>query len=180
MRFKGRAHSQRVDVADWASVSAMADVAEARFGHIDILVNSAGIGSFATTPDLEPEAWDRVLAVDLKGVFLGCKAVIPRIRARGSGAIVNVASISGMAGDYGFAAYNAAKAGVINYTRGSHRSCPRGDKGERRKPRPGGYAHPCRDGRHAGRAQPLGGAGAHGSIRPAGGDCRRDRLPGIR
>ncbi|MGQ5701362.1 SDR family NAD(P)-dependent oxidoreductase [Sandaracinobacteroides sp. A072] len=114
---EGRAHFQRVDVADWASVSAMADAAEARFGHIDILVNSAGIGSFATTPDLEPEAWDRVLAVDLKGVFLGCKAVIPRMRARGSGAIVNVASISGMAGDYGFAAYNAAKAGVINYTR---------------------------------------------------------------
>lgn len=83
---------------------------------LDILVNNAGIGSFAETPDLLPELWDRVLAVDLTAPFRLCRAAIPGLRQR-RGTIVNVASISGLAADYGFAAYNAAKAGLINFTR---------------------------------------------------------------
>ncbi len=81
------------------------------------LFNNAGIGSFANVVDLAVEDWCRVIDVDLSSVFYGCKAAIPALRARGGGAIINTASISGLAGDFYFAAYNAAKAGVINLTR---------------------------------------------------------------
>ena len=89
----------------------------ARFGGLDILVSNAGIGSFGEAPDMDPEMWHRVIAIDLDGVFFGARAAIPAMRARGGGVIVNTASISGLGGDYGFAAYNAAKAAVINLTR---------------------------------------------------------------
>ena len=109
-------HALTVDVADRAAVEAMvAQTAEAH-GRIDILVNNAGIGCFGRTPDLEPETWERVIAIDLNAVFYACRAAIPHMTGRAS-AIVNTASISGLGGDYGFTAYNAAKAGVINYTR---------------------------------------------------------------
>lgn len=105
------------DVAERAQVEALVAAAIDRFGGLDLLVNNAGIGSFGEAPDLDPESWRRVLAVDLDAVFYGARAAIPAMRARGGGTIVNVASISGMAGDYGFAAYSAAKGAVINYTR---------------------------------------------------------------
>jgi meso-butanediol dehydrogenase/(S,S)-butanediol dehydrogenase/diacetyl reductase len=105
------------DVADLSEVEALVDAAVARFGRLDVLVNNAGIGSFGETPDLDPEQWHRVIAVDLHAVFYGCRAAIPELRRAGGGAIVNTASISGLRGDYGFAAYNAAKGAVVNYTR---------------------------------------------------------------
>jgi meso-butanediol dehydrogenase/(S,S)-butanediol dehydrogenase/diacetyl reductase len=83
---------------------------------VDVLFNNAGVGSFATTDDLSIDEWRRVIDIDLNGVFYGCKAALPLLR-RGGGAIINTASISGLSGDYSFAAYNAAKAAVINYTR---------------------------------------------------------------
>jgi len=112
-----RALFQHVDVAVWDEVDAMVECAVSAFGGLDILVNNAGIGSFATVVDISLEDWRRVLAIDLDGVFFGCRAAIPRLRARGGGAIINIASISGLAGDYHFAAYNTAKAGVINLTK---------------------------------------------------------------
>ncbi len=112
-----RARYQHTDVADWPQVEALMAVAADGFGGVDVLFNNAGIGSFGATPDLPIEDWRRVIEIDLNAVFYGCKAAIPLMRARGGGAIVNTASISGLAGDYSFAAYNAAKAGVINYTR---------------------------------------------------------------
>jgi meso-butanediol dehydrogenase/(S,S)-butanediol dehydrogenase/diacetyl reductase len=107
----------RCDVAEPAQIEALIAAARDTFGGLDVLVNNAGIGSFGETPDLDPETWRRVIAVDLDAVFHACRHAIPVMRQRGGGAIVNTASISGLAGDYGFAAYNAAKAGVINYTR---------------------------------------------------------------
>jgi meso-butanediol dehydrogenase/(S,S)-butanediol dehydrogenase/diacetyl reductase len=104
------------DVADRASVEAFVEAAVDRHGRIDILVNNAGIGCFGRTPDLAPDSWERVIAIDLNAVFYACRAAIPHMTG-GKAAIVNTASISGTAGDYGFTAYNAAKAGVINYTR---------------------------------------------------------------
>ena len=105
------------DVAERAQVETLVAAAVDAFGGLDLLVSNAGIGSFGEAPDLDPEAWRRVLAVDLDAVFFGARAAIPAMRARGGGAIVNVASISGMHGDYGFAAYSAAKGAVINFTR---------------------------------------------------------------
>jgi len=113
----GRAESAACDVTDAAALTALIDAAAGRWGRLDILVNNAGIGSFGETPELPIEAWRQVLAVDLDAVFYGCRAALPHMQRQGRGAIVNTASISGLAGDYGFAAYNAAKAGVVNYTR---------------------------------------------------------------
>jgi meso-butanediol dehydrogenase/(S,S)-butanediol dehydrogenase/diacetyl reductase len=112
-----RALYRHADVAVWDDVEALIEDAVQTFGGLDVLFNNAGVGSFGQTPDLEIEAWRRVIDIDLTGVFYGCRAAIPRLRQRGGGAIVNTASISGLAGDYSFAAYNAAKGAVVNYTR---------------------------------------------------------------
>jgi meso-butanediol dehydrogenase/(S,S)-butanediol dehydrogenase/diacetyl reductase len=106
-----------LDVADRAQVEAFTDAGAGRFGRLDVLFNNAGIGAYGRTPDLDPELWKRTIDVDLHSVFYGCRAGIPHLRRAGGGAIVNTASISGMGGDYGLAAYNAAKGAVLNYTR---------------------------------------------------------------
>jgi meso-butanediol dehydrogenase/(S,S)-butanediol dehydrogenase/diacetyl reductase len=108
---------RRTDVAVWDDMEALAGAALDAFGRLDVLFNNAGVGRLATTPDLSLEDWRRVLDISLSGVFHGCKAAIPPMRAQGGGAIVNMASASGLAADYSFAAYNAAKGGVVNYTR---------------------------------------------------------------
>ena len=113
----GRARFRSCDVADPEAVAAlMAGAAEA-FGRLDMLFNNAGIGCLGETPDLPIEQWRRVIDIDLNAVFYGCRAAIPLMRKTGGGAIVNTASASGLAADFGFTAYNAAKAAVINYTR---------------------------------------------------------------
>lgn len=112
-----RAVFQTLDVSDPDALVALAEQTTALFGGIDILFNNAGIGCFGLTPDLPVEDWRRVIAVNLDAVFYGSRAVIPHMRKRGGGVILNTASASGMAADYGFTAYNASKAGVINYTR---------------------------------------------------------------
>jgi meso-butanediol dehydrogenase/(S,S)-butanediol dehydrogenase/diacetyl reductase len=106
---------QTTDVSDEQQVEALIATATTTFGQLDILFNNAGIGGMGSTPALAPETWHRVIAIDLNSVFYGCRAAIPHMK-RG-GAIINNASISGMAGDFGMAAYNAAKGGVVNYTR---------------------------------------------------------------
>ena len=105
------------DVRELAQVEDLVSEGMDRFGRLDVAFNNAGIGAFGQAPDLDPEVWHNVLAVDLHAVFYGCRAAIPALRSSGGGAIVNTASISGLAGDYGLAAYNAAKGGVANYTR---------------------------------------------------------------
>jgi len=105
------------DVSDLAQVEALTQAAVDGFGRLDVVFNNAGIGAYGKTPDLDPEVWHRIIAVDLHSVFYGCRAAIPHLRAAGGGAIVNTASISGLGGDAGPAAYNAAKGGVVNYTR---------------------------------------------------------------
>lgn len=105
----------KCDVSKASEVEALVKAAVAQHGRIDILFNNAGIGSFANSVELPPEEWERVIAVDLHSVYYACHFAIPHM-APGS-AIVNTASISGLGGDYRFAAYNAAKGAVINYTR---------------------------------------------------------------
>jgi meso-butanediol dehydrogenase/(S,S)-butanediol dehydrogenase/diacetyl reductase len=105
------------DVSDIDQVEALTAAAVDRFGRLDVVFNNAGIGAYGKAPDLDPEAWHRVIAIDLDSIFYGCRAAIPRLRESGGGAIVNTASISGLFGDYGLAAYNAAKGAVMNFTR---------------------------------------------------------------
>ncbi|MBI1818345.1 MAG: SDR family oxidoreductase [Deltaproteobacteria bacterium] len=107
----------RTDVADPAQVEALLQTAVDRCGALDVLFNNAGIGAYGKAPDLDIDMWKRVLEVDLYAVFYGCKFAIPHLRRSGGGAIVNTASISGLFGDPGLVAYNAAKAGVVNLTR---------------------------------------------------------------
>ncbi len=108
----------QVDVSDNASVSAALAATEAALGPIDILVANAGItGPNALTEDYPVEAWQRVLDIDLTGVFLCCRAVVPGMRARNYGRIVNIASIAGKEGNPNAVAYSAAKAGVIGLTK---------------------------------------------------------------
>lgn len=108
---------QHVDVTDAAAFAALAQETASEFGGIDILFNNAGIGCYGLTPDLDVDMWRRVISVNLDAIFYGCKAVIPYMQRQGGGAIVNTASASGLAADYAFTAYNAAKAGVVNYTK---------------------------------------------------------------
>lgn len=113
----GRALAIKVDVADEAGVTAMIEAALEAFGRLDLLHNNAGFTPIRSLEELSLDDWNRVLAVNLTGTFLGIRAAIPILRRQGGGAIVNTASISGLGGDYGLGAYNAAKAGVINLTR---------------------------------------------------------------
>jgi meso-butanediol dehydrogenase/(S,S)-butanediol dehydrogenase/diacetyl reductase len=112
-----RAGFRPTDVRSLAEVEALTDEAVQRFGRLDVVFNNAGIGAYGQTPDLDPEVWKNVIETDLSSVFYGCRASIPHLRRAGGGSIINTASISGMRGDYGLGAYNAAKGGVVNYTR---------------------------------------------------------------
>ena len=105
----------KTDVSKEADIAALIRTAVDAYGRIDILFNNAGIGSFGNTVELPPDQWQQVIAVDLNSVYYACHHAIPHM-PRGS-AIVNTASISGLGGDFRFAAYNAAKGAVINYTR---------------------------------------------------------------
>jgi len=112
------AMAQRVDVSDFGAIRrALADVLD-QFGRVEILVNNAGInGPVAEVAEYPLEAWDRVMAVDLTGVFYCCRLVVPHMRERGYGRIVTIASIAGKEGTPGVAAYCAAKAGVIGFSK---------------------------------------------------------------
>ncbi len=106
-----------VDVTAAEQVERTVRAVRERFGRIDILVNSAGIYQSGTIDQVSEADWDRVLAVNLKGTFLFCKAVIPCMLERGSGAIVNISSISGRTrSQLAAVSYVASKAGVIGLT----------------------------------------------------------------
>jgi 3-oxoacyl-[acyl-carrier protein] reductase len=110
--------AQVVDVTDLKSVERTFAAAAAKFGKIDILVNNAGVnGPTVPTWEYPPEAWDRVLSVDLTGVFYCCRAAVPHMRANRYGRIVSIASIAGKEGNPNNSAYSAAKAGVIALTK---------------------------------------------------------------
>lgn len=102
---------QACDVADEGQVEALAAAAIDRFGQVDVLVNNAGLGSFASVVDTEPEAWRRMLDVNLTGSFLCARAVLPGMLDRGDGIIVNVCSDVSRRTFPGGAAYCASKWG---------------------------------------------------------------------
>ena len=118
----GRAHAKTIAVVmDVAAPDSVADAfrqVEATLGRVDILVNSAGIlGPFRPVWKTSIESWDRLIAVHLRGTFLCCRTVVPGMLAQRWGRIVNLASIAGKEGFALDAAYCAAKAGVIAFTK---------------------------------------------------------------
>ncbi len=100
--------------ADWRSA---VDMAVDRYGKLDILVNNAGIAIWKGVEDTTEEDWDRVMAVNAKGVFLGTKHAIPAMRRAGGGSIVNISSTAGLRGSPGLAAYTATKGAVRLFTK---------------------------------------------------------------
>ena len=107
----------QADVADEGSVAAMAASALAALGHVDVLVNNAGIFTQSLLEDMAVADWDRVLAVNLRGTFLCSRALVGHMLERGSGRIINIASQLGLVGGVEVAHYSASKAGVIGLTK---------------------------------------------------------------
>ena len=108
----------QVDVSDLASVEAANAQTVARFGTVDILVNSAGIaGPTSTLVDYPPEEWRKVQAVNVDGTFHCCRTVVPAMTEKNWGRIVNVASVAGPEGNPMASAYSTSKAAVIGMTK---------------------------------------------------------------
>lgn len=117
-RLGGGAFALACDVADWASVAAAAAATEAEAGRIDILVNSAGIAGLNAPVESYPvEEFRRIVEINLLGTFHVNRAVVPGMRARNYGRIVNIASVAGKEGNPNASAYSASKAGVIGFTK---------------------------------------------------------------
>ena len=116
-RAGGRSLPIRVDVTREAEVNNMVEVILREFGRVDILVNNAGIYLQADAVEIAEEDWDRILAVNLKGVFLCTKYCIPEMIKGGGGSIVNIGSEAGIVGIGDQVAYNVSKSGVISLTK---------------------------------------------------------------
>ncbi len=113
-RLGGRARAIRCDVTRGADVKAALDEAVEAFGHLDVAFNNAGSEqAITTTADLTEQEWDRIVGINLRGVFLCMKYEIPLMLKQGGGAIVNTSSGAGVKGFAGQGAYAAAKHGVI-------------------------------------------------------------------
>lgn len=111
-----RATAMRADVSDSADVDSLMGSAVRTYGRLDVLVNNAGVavpGSVTTTSEAD---WDRVLAVNLRGVWLGMRSAIPHMQAQGGGTIVNLSSVQALLGFPEWAAYAATKGAIISLT----------------------------------------------------------------
>ena len=113
------------DVADREACACVIAQVEEQLGPVDILVNNAGVTRDAMLHKMEPDAWDAVLAVDLTGLYNVTRQVLPGMRGRGYGRIVNIASVNGQKGQVGQTNYAAAKAGVLGFTKALALECAR-------------------------------------------------------
>ena len=176
-----RGGNARFTQADVTRSAAVADYVKATldaYGRIDCFFNNAGIeGTVAPTQDYDEAVFDRVIAVNLKGVFLGMKHVLPVMLAQGSGAIVNTASVAGLFGGPGMAPYVASKHGVIGLTKVASSDVAAGRAGQRGLPGTGGNAHDAVAGsaaeseRSGGGTQSLQRQHTVGPLHPAGRGC---------
>ena len=109
----GQALFVRLDVTEESDWTNAVNQAVSQFGKLDILVNNAGISSRAFTDDTAIDAWDKIMEVNSKGVFLGTRAAVPKMLEAGGGSIINISSIMGLVGSAGgHPAYNASKGAV--------------------------------------------------------------------
>ena len=115
----GRALAMTVDVSDAAKMEALVARSLAEFGRIDAFANNAGITQVGAAPmaEVDEALFDRILAINLKGVWLGMRSVIPAMECQGGGSTINISSTAGLVGTPGYGAYGAAKHGVIGLTR---------------------------------------------------------------
>lgn len=104
------------DVSDINSINSAVEKALAQFKHIDILINSAGIASFGKFLELEPEAWERIIQVNLMGTYYTTRAIIPNMIERQTGDIINISSTAGLNGNALTSAYSASKFAVLGLT----------------------------------------------------------------
>lgn len=113
----GEALAVKADVTDLASVAAMAEKVRGKFGSIDILVNNAGWDKVEPFLKNDPEDWDKVIGINLKGVIHTSKTVLPIMIEHGHGKIVNIGSDAGRVGSTGEAVYSATKGGIIAFSK---------------------------------------------------------------
>ena len=113
----GKALAVVTDVTSDANCRQMVEKTVDEFGGLDILITCAGVGAGGAAHDTDEDYWDRVVDLDLKAVYLSSKYALTVMLAAGSGAIVHVASIGGLAGNWGGFSFTAAKGGVVNMTR---------------------------------------------------------------
>ena len=122
----GRAIGVQADVSNQDSLSAMADAALEAFGRIDGLVNNAAyFREVKLTPfeEIDPDIWERIFQVNVRGVWQCCKAVMPAMRSQNSGSIVNISSVVAVAGQPGYLHYVATKGAVLAMTKGLAKEC---------------------------------------------------------
>ena len=114
----GSALALKVDVTRAPEIEKAVKEVVSKFGKVDILVNNAGVSIASKVAKMSEETWDKVHDVNLKGVFLCCRAVIPHMKGHKYGKIINIASILALRGGSLYAHYGATKAGVVGFTQG--------------------------------------------------------------
>jgi meso-butanediol dehydrogenase/(S,S)-butanediol dehydrogenase/diacetyl reductase len=107
---------QQTDVSDEAEVATLVAATVQTFGHLDVLVNNAGVHATGNVEATSTADWRKIMSIDLDGIFFASRAAMPHL-LKTKGSIVNVASVSGLGGDWGMTAYTAAKGAVVNLTR---------------------------------------------------------------
>jgi NAD(P)-dependent dehydrogenase (short-subunit alcohol dehydrogenase family) len=114
---EGKTLIRRTDVTRSEEVEALVQGAVEEWGGLDVMVNNAGIGVAGTTPETSEEDWERLMAVNLKGTFLGMKYAIPAMRGSGGGSIINISSVAALVGIPDRAVYSATKGGILALTK---------------------------------------------------------------
>jgi NAD(P)-dependent dehydrogenase (short-subunit alcohol dehydrogenase family) len=117
LRSYGTVDGARCDVSDEVGARALVEAGEAFLGRVDVLINNAGIAHKVRFLEIQPDEWDRMIAVNLRGMFLVARLVARRMVEGGGGSIVNMASTNALGGEEEFAHYNASKGGVLQLTR---------------------------------------------------------------
>lgn len=104
------------DVSKYRQVEALVEAAVRKFGQLDVMVNNAGIAPEGKVTEATLDEWEQTMATNAGGAFHGCRAAMPHL-VKTQGCIVNMASVSGLGGDWGLSFYNASKGAIINFTR---------------------------------------------------------------
>jgi NAD(P)-dependent dehydrogenase (short-subunit alcohol dehydrogenase family) len=117
LRGLGEVTGVACDVSQEADVARLAETAEAALGAVDVLVNNAGTASRSAFLEIDTAEWDRIIAVNLRGMFLVARAITAQMARRGTGVVINMSSTNGVAGEEDYAHYNASKGGVLLLTK---------------------------------------------------------------